>query len=81
MDNGGFIYMPAVKVRARGKAAAGLSAGVKAGVIGGAIGRSPAYQRCAKGACCGNLVCKMVSRLLDRGHCGYNNNTGLPNFM
>jgi hypothetical protein len=45
MDNGGFIYMPAVKVRARGKAAAGLSAGVKAGVIGGAIGRSPAYQR------------------------------------
>ena len=46
MDNGGFIYMPAVKVRARGKAAAGLSAGVKAGVIGGAIGRSPAYQRC-----------------------------------
>ena len=48
MDNGGFIYMPAVKVRARGKAAAGLSAGVKAGVIGGATGRSPAYQRCAE---------------------------------
>lgn len=43
LDNGGFIYMPAVKVRARGKAAAGLSAGVKAGMMGAAIGKSPAH--------------------------------------
>ena len=43
LENGGFIYMPAVKVRARGKAAAGLSAGVKAGMMGAAIGKSPAH--------------------------------------
>ena len=47
LENGGFIYMPAVKVRARGKAAAGLSAGVKAGMMGAAIGKSPAhFGRC-----------------------------------
>ena len=43
LENGGFIYMPAVKVRARGKAAAGLSAGVKANMMGAAIGKSPAH--------------------------------------
>ena len=43
LENGGFIYMPGVKVRARGKAAAGLSAGVKANMMGAAIGKSPAH--------------------------------------
>ena len=48
LENGGFIHMPSVKVRARGKAAAGLSAGVKAGVMGGTLGKSPAhFGRCA----------------------------------
>lgn len=43
LENGGFIYMPAGKVRARGKAAATISASAKAGVMGAAIGKSPAH--------------------------------------
>ena len=47
--------MPSVKVRARGKAAAGLSAGVKAGVMGGTLGKSPAhFGRCV-------FTCALIS--------------------
>ena len=46
LENGGFIYVPAVKVRARGKAA-GLSASVKAGVMGAAVGKPAVhFGRC-----------------------------------